>query len=350
MSIDAYVGDHQGQWDRLGRLVARAGRRPNKLSAEELEELVGLYQQVSAQLSHVRTAYRDPALTATLTRLVARAASVVYGTRSRNLAAVGRFFSVAFPASVWHARVFILASAALFLVPSVGVGVWVANSDAALQATGPAAVREAYVADRFEDYYSSQPAAAFSSQVFTNNVRVGFLAFAGGIAYCLVTAVILAMNGASLGVAAGMFSAVGESGRFWGLILPHGLLEITAVFIAGGAGLRLGWTLIDPGDRPRLAALAQEGRRSVTIVIGLVAVFGVAGIIEGFVTGSGLPTWVRVGIGTVVEVAFLLYAIGAGRRAQAAGFTGSPGEELRRPIGRSQAIGQWTRLRADPSS
>jgi uncharacterized membrane protein SpoIIM required for sporulation len=106
--------------------------------------------------------------------------------------------------------------------------------------------------------------------------------------------------------------------RFWGLVLPHGLLELTAVFIAGGAGLRLGWALVDPGDRPRTTALAAEGRRSVVIVIGLVAAFIVAGIIEGFVTGSPLPTWARVGIGVAVEAAFLGYLVLRGPVAAAA--------------------------------
>ncbi len=114
-------------------------------------------------------------------------------------------------------------------------------------------------------------------------------------------------------MAAGLFAAVGEAPKFWGLILPHGLLELTAVCVAGGAGLCLGWTLIDPGDRPRVVALAEEGRRAMLIVLGLVVVFGVAGTIEGFVTGSGLPTTVRVGIGVVAGIVFLLYFVGQGR-------------------------------------
>jgi Stage II sporulation protein M len=99
------------------------------------------------------------------------------------------------------------------------------------------------------------------------------------------------------------------------------------VFVAGGAGLRLGWTLIDPGDRPRLQALAEEGRRAVVIVLGLVAAFLVAGTIEGFVTGQPWPTWLRVGIGVVAEAGFLTYVMVLGRRAAARGLTGALGEE-----------------------
>ncbi len=105
------------------------------------------------------------------------------------------------------------------------------------------------------------------------------------------------------------------------------MLELTSVFIAGAAGLRLGWTLIDPGDRPRLSALAEEGRRAVVIVIGLILTFAAAGTIEGFVTGRPWPTALRVGIGALAEIAFLAYAIALGRRAAAHGFTGALGEQ-----------------------
>ena len=138
---------------------------------------------------------------------------------------------------------------------------------------------------------------------------------------------VLVFNGANLGLVAGLFAAVGQQPKFWGLILPHGLLELTSVFVAGGAGLRLGWTLIDPGDRPRAQALAAEGRRAVVIVLGLVAAFLVAGTIEGFVTGRPWPTWLRVGIGVLAEAGFLTYVVVLGRRAAAQGLTGALGEQ-----------------------
>lgn len=314
MDVDSYIRTNQPVWARLDELTARAGRGVGRLSAAELDELVKLYLRVSTHLSYARTYYRDPALTAALTGRVARSGAVVYGTRSRTLRAVGRFFAVTFPAAMWHIRHFVAVAAVLVFVPALAFGTWVANSPAAREATGPEAVRQAYVDEDFESYYSSAPAAAFASQVFTNNVRVAVLAFAAGIGFCLVTAAILAFNGANVGVAAGLFHAAGAAPKFWGLILPHGLLELTAVCVAGGAGLRLGWALIDPGDRPRSVALVEEGRRAMVIVLGLVAVFGVAGIVEGFVTGSTLPTWARVGIGVLVEVLFLAYFVGRGRQ------------------------------------
>lgn len=326
MDIDRFIRTHQPAWDRLGVLTGRASRRVGRLSAGELDELVRLYQQVSTHLSMARTTYREPALTARLTGLVARAGALIYGTRPRTLRAAGRFLADTFPAALWHARAFVGVATLLFMVPAVAIAVWLAVSPAALSATGPDAVREAYVQEDFEAYYSSSASAEFASQVTTNNIRVGILAFAGGILACVLTAVVLVLNGANVGAAAGLFAAAGELPRFWGLILPHGLLELTAVFVAGAAGLRLGWTLIDPGDRPRGEALVDEGRRAVVIVVGLVGVFVIAGLIEGFVTGSALPTWLRVGIGVTVELAFLAYVVVRGRSATARGLSGALGE------------------------
>src|SRR5947209_16652527 len=326
MDVDTFLATNQASWDRLSWLVRRGSRKVGRLSPDELEELVALYQRAATHLSYARTTYRDPALTASLSSLVARAGAVVYGSRPRTLRALGRFFAVTFPAAVWYSRRFVAVSAALFLIPAFAVGLWLANSPRAVEATGPKAVREAYVNEDFQQYYRSAPASEFASQVFTNNVQVSIYAFAAGIALCVPTAFILMFNGANVGVAGGLFASVGQQLKFWGLILPHGLLELTAVFIAGGAGLRLGWTLIDPGDRTRRAALAEEGKRALAIVAGLVVVFLAAGTIEGFVTGSSLPTWARVGIGALGEAVLLTWLIVRGRAAAARGLTGAYGE------------------------
>lgn len=317
VDLDRYLTLHRPAWDRLAHLTRRGRRRASRLGPAELDELVQLYQRVSGHLSHVRATYADPGLIALLTRLVADAHAVIYGSRTSARAAAREFVLRTFPGAVWRIRWFVAVSALLTLAPGLVVGAWIANSDAALEASGPEAVRAAYVEQDFADYYSSEPAAQFATEVTINNIQVSITAFAVGILGCVGTAAILVFNGANVGVAGGLFHAVGEAGRFWGLILPHGLLELTAVIVAGAAGLRLGWTLIDPGDRPRGAALTEEARRAVSVVLGLVGAFATAGLIEGFVTGSPLPTAVRVGIGLLVEAVFVLYVVQLGRAAVA---------------------------------
>jgi len=317
VDIDRFLAVNQPAWDRLDALTRAAERGANRLSAEELDELVRLYQRASSHLSYARTYFGDPALTAGLTTLVGRAHAVVYGSRKRSLRSVGTFFTRTFPVEVWESRRFIAVSAAIFFVPAIVVGVWLAHSPKAIDATGSAALRQTYINHDFKTYYSSQPSAQFAAKVQTNNITVAFLAFAGGISAGLLTVGALAQNGASIGRFGGLFANAHKLPEFFGLILPHGMLELTSVVIAGGAGLRLGWALIDPGDRPRAVALAEVGRRSVALVAGLILTFVVAGLIEGFVAGSALSTPVRIAIGATAEALFLTYLFVLGRAAAA---------------------------------
>jgi uncharacterized membrane protein SpoIIM required for sporulation len=274
----------------------------------------------------VRTYFRDGPLVVRLTALVAAASAVIYGRRGRAVDAIIGFFGTSFPAAVWGSRRAIGWSAALFLLPAVAMALWLLTSPVAMEESATAAERETYVEDQFEQYYSDQPAPQFATQVTVNNIGVSFLAFGLAAAGCVFGALVLVVNGAMLGQAAAWMIDAGDSLRFWGLILPHGLLEISAIVIAGAAGLRLGWTLIVPGDRTRGEAAAEEGRRAVVIVLGLMAVFVTAGLIEGFVTGSGLPAAFRVGVGVAVETAFVVYVVVLGRSAEDRGYTGALGE------------------------
>jgi uncharacterized membrane protein SpoIIM required for sporulation len=326
VDIDRYISRNQPAWDRLTELVRRGRHHIADLQPAELDELVQLYQRASAQLSYARTTFGDASLTNRLTRLVADASGVIYGKRARSWRPIRTFFAVSFPAAVWDSRRFIAIGFLLFFVPALLMGTWLTHDQQALDASASPAKRTEYVDQRFEQYYSDQPHALFFTEVTTNNIMVSFLAFGGGAAFCAFGAYLLIVNGMMLGQAASWMITEGDAMRFFGLILPHGLLEISAICIAGGSGLRLGWCLIAPGDRTRADALAEQGRRSVVIVMGLMAMFVAAGSIEGFVTGSGLAPAPRVAIGVVAWTVFAAYLVIRGRAAAARGFTGELGE------------------------
>jgi uncharacterized membrane protein SpoIIM required for sporulation len=323
MDIDAFVVRNQASWFRLGQLTKQA-RKPRSLSADELDELVQLYQRASSHLADARVTYAgDQALVGRLTLLVTDAHSVLYSQRDVELGrSLRSFATTTFPRAVYSIRWFVLASSLLTFVPWIVFNVWLAISPRAVNATGPAALRDQYIHGDFADYYRSGSASAFANQVFWNNVRVAILAFAAGMLLCVVTALLLAYNGANVGIAGGLFTNVGEWQKFWGLILPHGLLELSAVIVAGAAGLRIGWTVIDPGDRTRVSALAEEGRRAGTVLMGLVVAFLIAAMIEGFVTGQPWPTATRLGIGVTAFVGFwgwtIAFGIHANREERAA--------------------------------
>jgi uncharacterized membrane protein SpoIIM required for sporulation len=184
---------------------------------------------------------------------------------------------------------------------------------------GTPSQQQEYVENSFAEYYT--PGAGFATMVWTNNAFLTAVCIATGITG-FGPVYFLAKNAIGVGATGGMMAAHGHLDMFLQLIAPHGLLELTAVFVAGAAGLRIFWTWVDPGPRPRGKALAQEARALFTVAIGLVGVLAVSGLIEGFVTGSALPWAVKVGIGVVALAAFWTYTLVLGRRAVLAGHTG----------------------------
>jgi uncharacterized membrane protein SpoIIM required for sporulation len=317
VDVDAYVAAHEPQWRRLDALV----KRRRRLTGDEIDELVALYQRTTTHLSAVRSSAHDPALVAALSARVGRARAAVTGAHAAEWGVVGRFALVSFPAMAYRVRWWWLGTAAGSLVVALVIGWWVARSPQVQAALLPRAAVRQLVSHQFQGYYSRYAAPAFAAQVWTNNAWVAAESLIFGILLGLPTLLVLFQNAANIGVAGALMIVHGKGTLFFGLILPHGMLELTAVFLAAATGLRLGWTVIDPGPRPRGQALAEEGRAAVTVALGLVVVLLVSGLIEAFVTPSPLPTWARIVIGLGAEAAFLGYVIILGRRAAAAGLS-----------------------------
>ena len=328
MDLDAFVQTHRAQWARLEELT-RASRRPRRLSGAEIDELVTLYQQVATQLSMVQSRSPDPVLIGRLSRLVADGRAAVTGTHAVAWREIGRFITVTFPVAVYRCRRWWVPTALVSLAVAFALGWWVDTHAAVQRSLLPPAQVRSLVNTQFAQYYRAHPARDFAGQVWTNNVWVAAETLIGGILLGIPTILALFSNMLNVGVIGGYMAAAGKTGLFFGLIAPHGILELTAVFVAAGTGLRLGWTVIDPGPRRRTDALAVEGRSTITIALGLIGVLAVSGIIEAFVTPSGLPTWARIGIGVVAELGFLTYVWALGRRAVRAGETGDLSLEAR---------------------
>jgi uncharacterized membrane protein SpoIIM required for sporulation len=179
----------------------------------------------------------------------------------------------------------------------------------------------------FENYYSQNPASSFAAQVWINNAWVAAQCIAMGV-LGLPVLYVLWQNVSSVAVIGSLMHLEGRGSVFWGLIAPHGLLELTAIFVAAGVGLRLFWSWVDPGPKTRLSSLAQEGRTAAGVSMGLVVVLLVSGLIEAFVTPSPLPTWARVAVGVLALALFLLYVFTLGRWAARAGRTGDVEDAL----------------------
>lgn len=316
MDLDAYVLAHHHEWARLEELTGRS-----RLTGAEADEFVERYQQVATHLSVVRGRAPDAQLVAHLSSLLSRARIRSVGTRSTTWRGVVRFFGERFPAALWRLRWWWLGTLAGNVVVVAVMMVWLLDNPVVEQSLLTPAEVDQLVAEDFEGYYSEYAASQFAAQVWINNVWVSALCIALGILGAPVIW-LLFQNLANLAIIGSIMIRHDHGAHFWGLLLPHGLLELTAVFVAGGVGLRLFWSWIAPGELTRSASLAREGRTAGTVALGLVAVLAVSGLIEGFVTPSSLPTAARVGIGVLAEVAFLAYVVALGRPAAARGETG----------------------------
>ncbi|OBJ56773.1 stage II sporulation protein M [Mycobacterium sp. 1423905.2] len=318
MDVDAFLLTHRATWDRLDELI----KRRRSLSGAEVDELVELYQRVSTHLSMLRSVSSDSLVVGRLSSLVARARSAVTGAHAPLSSTFVRFWTVSFPVVAYRTWRWWLGTAVVFFAVAVVIGFWVAGSPEVQSLVGTPTDIDELVNHDVQSYYSEHPAAAFALQVWVNNSWVAAKCIAMSVVLGLPIPVVLFENAANLGVIGGLMFQAGKGGLLLGLLLPHGLLELTAVFLAGASGMRLGWSVIAPGDRPRGQVLAEQGRAVASVAVGLVAVLLVAGLIEAMVTPSPLPTFLRVGIGALAEAAFLSYVVYFGRRAARMGETG----------------------------
>ena len=314
--MDAFVAAHHDEWSRLEHLA-----RHGSSSGAEADEILDLYQRVATHLSVVRSSAPDPALVTYLSSLLARARTRSAGTRSVAWSDLGAFFTQTFPAALYRTRAWWIVTALVNVVLAVVIGWWFLAHPQFESSLMSAGEIDRLVNTDFEHYYSQFAATNFAALVWTHNAWLTAICIALGVLGVPVV-YLLFENVLNLGFVGALMINHGRGGLFFGLILPHGLLELTAVFIAGATGLRLFWSWIDPGPRTRSRALAAEGRSAMAVALGLVVVLAVSGVVEAFVTPSSLPTWARISIGVLVEVAFLTYVFTVGRWAYQRGATG----------------------------
>jgi uncharacterized membrane protein SpoIIM required for sporulation len=313
VDVDSFIRTHRPDWDRLEQLTGKGGAVLKSDGGTHISEAIRLYLMASTDLTEARARYVDPQLVGYLNALVARARQAVYSARPTTVHGFITLFGARYRTEIRRTLPYILVATAVLVGVVLVTWAWIAWSPAARAGAVPPAAQDAV--QRFTGGRAPGlgPAPALSSEILVNNVIVAFNAFALGITAGIGTVLVLVQNAVLLGMLAGAFQAAGKGAAFWAIILPHGLLELTAICIAAGAGLRMGWSLIDPGDLRRGAALAEAARGAVIVVIGVIPAFVIAACIEGFLTGTAVPDLLEVAIGVVVTAAYVAFLVG--RRA-----------------------------------
>ena len=316
VNVGSLQVERAGEWRELETLVEAAQGRPERLAPDRLRRLGALYRRASGDLAFLRRrAPGDPA-TRRLEDLVGRSRWLVYDAAPRQ-GSLHEFVLRGYWRRVAE-RPLALALAALFLlVPAALAGAWALSDPGVAGGLVPEVFRAAAEPGRSgtDAGLSQSQRAAFSSQVLTNNVQVTFLAWAAGIAAGVGTAVILVYNGLILGAIGGLTTGAGNGGYFVELVAAHGVLELSCIVVAGAAGLRLGWSLVEPGRRPRVDSLVAEGRKSVEIVLGTAPWLVVAGVVEGFVSRQGRAAVPMAVVGLLLGGLYWVLVVWRGRAA-----------------------------------
>jgi uncharacterized membrane protein SpoIIM required for sporulation len=298
MNLQHFVNQRRSSWQELDDLVGKSRRKPERLGPEGALRLGALYRSAAADLALARRAFPGDPVVGRIEQLVARARSLVYDAPTRR-ASVIRFFARDYWRLVAEKPAALLIAFVLIFGPAALSGGWALASPGAASGLVPAEFRPATQSERPWQDLTPGEQASFTTAVFTNNIRVTLIAFAGGVTLGVLTGLMLIFNGIVLGAVGGLMIGAGNWRGFLELVTGHGVLELSCILVAGAAGLRLGWAIVAPGYRTRGQSLRLEARRTVAIALGTAPWLVAAGIVEGNrarLASAGLGVDLTVGV------------------------------------------------------
>jgi uncharacterized membrane protein SpoIIM required for sporulation len=320
-------------WARIDELITRSGRNGIRaLTHSELQELALLYRQTASDLATIREDASSRSLAHYLNQLLGRAHNLIYMGRRSPTGGIVTFYRETFPQIFHETLPYTLTACAIFFVLAVG-GMMMAIADPRFQEYLLGSAMMDTIAKRemwTHSIITVKPLA--SSAIMTNNLTVSFTTFALGITAGIGTVWMLAYNGLLFGVVSAACWQAGMTNKLYSFVAPHGVLELPAIFIAGGAGLLLAKGLLFPGNLPRKASIALEGGRAVRLVLGIIPMLIVAGTVEGFVSPSDLPIRLKYTLAAGLFVLLLLYVK---RKAPAQSHQPKPAETAAAPASRA---------------
>ena len=285
-----------------------------RLEPDDVSELGTLYRWVTSDLAFASGRRYDPTLLAYLNRLTARSHGVVYaGAAEGGVQRVLRFYARTFPREVWTSRGPMLLSVGLFL-GSAALAYYLIHTQpldayVLLPAQLVAPIHKGLHESNFEPMASAIGSPTMSAYIMQNNIRLAFLAFAGGITLGIVTVYVLIFNGLVLGGISALYNDAGFGRDFWATIAPHGIIELTAVQIAAGAGLLLAAGVLVPGRLRRRDALRRNASRAAVLVVGVASMLVIAGLIEGFFSPQTFSQTTRLMFGAMTAIAMTIYFV-----------------------------------------
>lgn len=318
MNLDIFLEQRRSHWQQLEALLNRTHTHLRSLSAQELTTLGRLYQAATADLALAQRDFPNQRLTLYLNQLVGRAHAHIYREEPLRWRWLLDFYQQTFPQLYRALLPYTILAFGLFCAPAI-VAFFVVfhQPDAIYVIEGPDIAPLVHKVEQGKLWTDIAPSvrSAASSIILTNNIQVTFFTFAGGITAGLLSAWIVVSNGLSIGAIFGLLQFHHLSPGLAEFIVAHGFIELSVVFVAGGCGLYMGDGLLRPGLQTRRAALIERGQRGVRMILGCAPLLVVAGLIEGFISPSGLPWWFKLLVGLATGSALYYYWLRVGNKA-----------------------------------
>ena len=328
MPNDRFIDQHKTTWQRLEELLKLLDSSSlRRLHREEVRELGRIYRRTASDLAVARAESRDPRLINYLNSLVIRAHGRIYQADAQGSSRVKEFFARDFPQTFRRTWTYTAVSFSVFLLFSVigFVGTKADPEFSELVGVAPA-FRELYIETKthwWEDLNEASQVGA--SSIFTHNIQVTIYTFAFGALFGVGTIFYLAYNGANIASVLALTYRAGFGNDLLTFMVGHGVIELSCIFIAGGAGLLIGSALLMPGNLSRADALKSRGKDAVRLMMGVAILLVVAGIIEGFISPAPIPATIKFSVAAITGMALYSYLLLAGRA--------EPGEEGNREKG-----------------
>jgi uncharacterized membrane protein SpoIIM required for sporulation len=317
MLPDQFYQSRQSDWKQLTALLDRSQTEMQQLSPEEIMSLGRLYRAATSDLALAQRDFPGHRVTTYLNQLVARAHAIIYRSEPLALNRLFRFAAAGFPQTYREALPFIIVAALFFIIPAFAAGLGTFWQPETARWLLPAGAQEMIASIERRELWTDIPIRQrpyASSFIMQNNIQVTFLAFGSGVLGGILTLWLMVYNGLLLGGVTGLTARYGIGFDLWTFVIGHGVVELSVIFIAGGAGLMLGWAVIQPGLLRRRDALAGAARKAVRLIIGCVPLLVLAGLIEGFVSpAENIPWSFKWALGLGSGVVLYSYLLLAGR-------------------------------------
>lgn len=308
---ELYISQHKSQWEQLENYIIRIEKKGySALNASELKEYLKLMKNVSHHLAYSRTHYSESPICQYLNELSVRAHNHLYIVKKSNFKSVIDYFKSGFVSRLKANRYYIFVSFLLFMLGFLVSYIMVFNNPQTASFFLPSEFLQMQDWDMKDSPWQEGQFFYLSSFVTVNNIGVSIRAFVFGITAGILTIYVLLVNGGLLGALSSLvMNSASNSLYFWALILPHGIIELSAIFIAGGAGLRIGKALLIPGQYKRKDALIKSAKEAVMLMPGVIILLIIAGLIEGFFTPARLSPYFKLIFAFCTAIGLILYLV-----------------------------------------